>query len=166
MKSTFFSILAILAILHSISLAQDTIESQRRALHGGGKLDNSGASIKAPEVQQPEVQIITYTAVCESRQWTDVKGRKMIGRLLAFSAPKEGEKGPILVIVDEKVRFLVSGVKKPIDFPLAQLSEEDRKFAENIAKQAKQGPPKPPTPKKEEKPEAAKPESEEKPASA
>ncbi len=66
----------------------------------------------------------------------------MEARLLAFSAPAAGESGPVEVIREGKVRFLVTGRKEPVEYPLVQLGEAERKKIEALAAVAAKGPPK------------------------
>lgn len=132
--------------LDTITLADDPIEAQRRALGGGSVSNDGGAVIVAPPPQKPQTKIVYYTAVSPARQWKAADGRMMVGRLMAFSAPKPGESGAVEVIRDGKVRFLKSGAKMPVDFPLEKLSEEDQKYVKGIANAAKNGPPKATTP--------------------
>jgi hypothetical protein len=65
----------------------------------------------------------------------------MEARLLAFSAPAAGEPGPVEVIRGGMVRFLVTGRKEPVDYPLARLGEAERKKIEALAVVAANGPP-------------------------
>jgi hypothetical protein len=66
----------------------------------------------------------------------------MEARLLAFSAPAAGEPGPVEVIRGGMVRFLVTGRKEPVDYPLVRLGEAERKKIESLAAVAAKGPPK------------------------
>lgn len=124
--------------------AKDNTEDGRRTL--GNRINNGGgASIVAPNPPAPQVTTITYTAVSPKRQWTEEEsGRQILAHLLAFAAPKEGEPGPVVVIHNGNIRLLLDGQnRKPVDLPLARLSEEDREFVNQIAKAAKNGLPKP-----------------------
>lgn len=124
---------------------EDPTEAARRALgnrlnQGGG----AGASISAPKPPPTQVTTITYTAVSEQRQWTNTDGKQIIAHLLAFSAPKAGESGPVVVVHNGNVRFLLEGGnKKPVNYPLEKLSDEDRDVIQGIAAAAANGPPKP-----------------------
>ncbi|MEM7013822.1 MAG: hypothetical protein AAF585_20360 [Verrucomicrobiota bacterium] len=135
--------LQLLAPADLLMADDDPTEAGRRAL--GNRLNQSGgASISAPKQQPPQVTTITYTAVSEQRQWTNTDGKQIIAHLLAFSAPKAGETGPVVVVHNGNVRFLLEGGnKKPVDYPLEKLSDEDREMIQNIAKAAANGPPKP-----------------------
>lgn len=85
--------------------------------------------------------VIQYTAVSPMRQWTNVEGKTMIARLLAFAAPAEGEAGPVEVIREGKVRFLLDRGTDPIDYPLIQLSQPDQIDIKAIAQAARRGSP-------------------------
>ena len=105
---------------------------------GGGTVSIGAAPGKAAESR---TVVIQYTAVSPMRQWTNNDGKRMIARLLAFSAPKEGDSGPIEVIREGNVRFLLDRGKEPIDYPLAQLSQSDQIDIKAIAQAAKRGTP-------------------------
>ncbi len=135
---------------HDPLFAEDPIEAQRRALGGGSINNDGGGVIVAPPTPKPQTKIVYYTSVSPARQWKAADGRMMVGRLMAFSAPKPGETGAVEVIKNGNVRFLRSGAKAPVEFPLEKLSEEDQKYVKGIAKAAKNGPPKAPAPEKKE----------------
>ncbi|MFT5471097.1 MAG: hypothetical protein ACI8UO_006230 [Verrucomicrobiales bacterium] len=133
------------------TMAEDSpAEAARRALsdrvngnRSTGTTESGGATIVAPKQQTKTITTITYTAVSSMREWTrKADGVTMLAHLLAFAAPKDGEKGPVIVVYKNNVRFLLDGGnKKPIDYPLAELSEEDQEFVMRIAEAAKNGPP-------------------------
>lgn len=109
--------------------------SKTRNLGGGGDL---GAGVSVPKKQTVIVQHVAVTPV---RGWTNTGGKTIQARLLAFSAPKQGESGPVEVIREGKIRFLVPGRPQPMDYPIEQLQAEDRAEVERIAKAAAGGPP-------------------------
>lgn len=152
------------------AIAQDSTEDARKAFEdrlkgkpigtGGGNnstgiTGSGGASIVAPSQPAKQVVTITYTAVSPMREWTNSDGKVIKAHLLAFAAPADGKQGPVIVIHNKNVRFLLEGGnKKPVDYPLANLSEEDQEFVMRIAEAAKNGPPKPASPAMK-KPETA-----------
>ncbi|MEM1295880.1 MAG: hypothetical protein AAGH89_10980 [Verrucomicrobiota bacterium] len=146
----FAAVLLVILASNLDVVAEDPIEAQRRALGGGSISNDGGAVIVAPPTPKPQIKTVYFTAVSPSRQWKAADGRMMIGRLMAFSAPKLGESGPVEVIREGKVRFLRSGSKSPVDFPLEKLSEEDQRYVKGIAQAAKNGPPKASAPEKKE----------------
>jgi hypothetical protein len=82
---------------------------------------------------------ITYTAVTDSREWKDAKGKVIRARLLAFEAA-EGEVAGL--VRDGQVRLLVDGAKRFSLLPLEKLSPEDRAFITGLAAaRQKAGPP-------------------------
>ena len=91
---------------------------------------------------QSRTVVVQYIAVTPVEAWANLEGKTMEARLLAFSAPAAGETGPVEIIREGKVRFLVSGRKEPVDFPLDQLGEAERTKIHAIAKTAAKGPPK------------------------
>lgn len=117
-------------LLHSADPAAD---ARKRMMERTG----GGAGLITPAVKQPQAVVSYITYVSPMREWVSADGRKMHGRLVAFSAPKPGETGPVEVIKDGKVRLVRSGSKKPADFPLQSLSEEDQIYARRIEESAK-----------------------------
>lgn len=111
----------------------------RRDLSGGS---TSGVGIVARQPQTKQTITIQFTAVTPVRIWTNLEGKAMEARLLAFSAPKEGEKGPVEVIRQGKVRFLLANTSKPTDYELAKLSEIDRTYIQKLADAARHEDPK------------------------
>ena len=111
----------------------------QRDLSGGS---TSGVGIVAREPQVKQTITIQFTAVTPVRIWTNLEGKAMEARLLAFSAPKEGEKGPVEVIRKGKVRFLLANTSKPTDYDLAKLSEIDRTYIQKLADAARHEDPK------------------------
>ena len=112
--------------------------TKRNPGEGGGPGAGTGVSAVTPS---SGAVIVQYVAVTPAEAWANLEGKTMEARLLAFSAPAEGATGPVEVIRDGKVRFLVSGRKEPVDYPLAQLGEAERKKIEAIARAAAKGAP-------------------------
>jgi hypothetical protein len=94
--------------------------------------------------------VIQYVTVTPLQDWTNVDGKTVKARILAFSAPPAGEDGPIEVIREGKIRMLIPGNSKPVDYLLAQLTRNHRDEIEQIAEAAAKGPPKPAGEKKKE----------------
>ncbi len=90
---------------------------------------------------KPKPVTVQYIAVTPVRIWTNNQGKAMQARLLAFLAPKQGESGPTEVIRTGKIRFLLINAKKPILYPLANLSDADQDYVRGIAKAARRGVP-------------------------
>lgn len=105
---------------------------------GGGS--SVGVSTIKRDAESVKPIVIQYVAVSKVRDWTNTQGKKMQARLLAFSAPKQGQTGPVEVIRDGKVRFLLATGKEPIDYPLEQLSQPDQIDIKAIAQAAKRAP--------------------------
>ena len=116
-------------------VAADPVSEARRKLM---ERTGGGTGIISPGTRQPpQVTTVYLTYVSPLREWTATDGRTMQGRLLAFSAPKPGEEGPVIVIKEEKIRLLRSGTKKPAEITLSALSEADQKYVRNISEAAK-----------------------------
>lgn len=90
-------------------------------------------------------QVVRYTThiiLSESRIWTSAEGKPLEAKLLAFEdlvvETTQGKDTPDLpeppkhptVVRNDKVRLLVG--KKPVELPLARLSQADRDFIERI----------------------------------
>lgn len=91
------------------------------------------------EKEKAEPKKVTYTAVTDSREWKDAKGKVIRARLLAFEAA-EGEVAGL--VRDGQVRLLVDGAKRFSLLPLEKLSPEDRAFITGLASaRQKAGPP-------------------------
>ena len=114
-------------------------EFKTRNLNGGS---STGVGIVTRQPQQKKTITYHFTAVTPIRVWTNTEGKAMQARLLAWSAPKEGAKGPVEVIREGKVRFLLEKTTKPIDYLLIKLSETDRTYIQKLADAARHEPPK------------------------
>ena len=141
-------------VLGSSAHAQFSVPStptqfQKRNLgenRGSGGSSSVGVVPREPAASQPIV--VQLIAVSQMRAWTNAEGTSMTARLLAFSGPKAGETGPIEVIRDGKVRFLLAGKKESVDYPLDQLSQKDQVDIKAIAQAAKRSPEPEPAPEK------------------
>lgn len=114
--------------------------TKRNLGENGGAGSSTGASAVTPQSRTVVVQHIAVTPV---QAWVSAAGKTMEARLLAFSAPEPGEAGPVEIIRDGKVRFLVTGRKEPVDFPLAGLDEKEQAKIKALAEVAAKGPPAP-----------------------
>lgn len=116
-------------------------EVSRRKIGENGAGGGATVNITPGPSAAARTVVIQYTAVSPIRQWTNTAGKTMIARLLAFAAPKEGDNGPVEVIRDGKVRFLLDRGTDPIDYPLDQLSQPDQIDIKAIAQAARRGSP-------------------------
>lgn len=141
--SWFLAILAsgwIVSASAQLTVPPNPGQSGKRNLgENGGAGSATGVTGVTPTARPVVVQYIAVTPV---EAWANLAGKTMMARLLAFSAPAEGETGPVEIIRKGKVRFLVEGRKEPVDYPLDQLGETERTKIQAIAKAAAQGPPK------------------------
>ncbi|MDF1815112.1 MAG: hypothetical protein P1V20_23110 [Verrucomicrobiales bacterium] len=130
MKSAFF-VFGFLVFLLPPCLGQDAVTEARKRLTERRNTGNTGAFVTPTQSRnQTVVSYVTYLS--EEREWIDAKGRKMTGRLVAFSAPEPGKTGPVVVLHEGKVRLRRSGAKVNSDLPLDLLSEADRDFVKSI----------------------------------
>jgi len=123
-----------------ITVPPNPNDATRRKIGEGGGGGSAAVSVSPPAAASRTI-VIQYTAVSPMRQWTNADGKTMVARLLAFSAPKEGAVGPVEVIREGTVRFLLDRGKEPIDYPLVQLSQADQIDIKAIAQAAKRGSP-------------------------
>jgi hypothetical protein len=114
--------------------------TKRNLGENGGAGSSTGASALTPQSRTVVVQHIAVTPV---QAWVSAAGKTMEARLLAFSAPEPGEAGPVEIIRDGKVRFLVSGRKEPVDYPLTGLDEKEQAKIKALAEVAAKGAPAP-----------------------
>lgn len=108
--------------------------------NGGG---GSSVGISGSPATSPKTVVVQYVAVTPLESWVNVEGKTIEARLLAFSAPEAGKTGPVEILREGKVRFLVSGRKEPIDYPLEQLGEAEKTKIRVLAEMAAKGPPAP-----------------------
>lgn len=106
--------------------AEDIRKRASERLGGGGMV----ALVVAPRNQQPVISYVTY--ISEEREWTNLAGTRMTGRLVAISAPNPGQQGPIVVIQDGKVKLRRTGAKEAGLVDLASLSEPDQNFIKSV----------------------------------
>ena len=114
--------------------------TKRNLGENGGAGSSTGASALTPQSRTVVVQHIAVTPV---QAWVSAAGKTMEARLLAFSAPEPGGVGPVEIIRDGKVRFLVTGRKEPVDFPLSGLDEKEQAKIKALAEVAAKGAPTP-----------------------
>ena len=113
--------------------------TKRSLSENGGA--SAGASGGITAATRPVV--VQYVAVTPVQQWVNLEGKTMEARLLAFSAPEPGQTGPVEIIREGRVRFLVTGKKQPINYPLDQLGETEQAKIKALAVVAAKGPPAP-----------------------
>jgi hypothetical protein len=123
---------------------------ETRTINGSG--GNTGVSIN--NVPQPpattKARLTSYFILGEARQWKNKDGRSVVGAIITFedavveidaanpAAAREavGKAPPAklpakpTLIRDGKLRLLVN--QKPFEVPLDQLSEEDRKYVDDL----------------------------------
>lgn len=144
MKTPFLCLLAVVMIASPV-LAQTPVtpanptDFSKREISGGS---NAGVGIVSGQPTQPKTITIHFTAVTPLRVWTNTEGKAMMARLLAYSAPEEGETGPVEVIREGNVRFLLEKTTKPIDYRLEKLSDTDRAYIQKLANAARHEAPK------------------------
>lgn len=123
---------------------------ETRTINGSG--GNSGVSLN-PAGQAPvttKARLVSYFSLSDVRQWKSNDGRSLMGSIIAFedsvieidaanpaAAKEAAQKAPAAtlpakptLIRDGKVRLLVN--HKPVEVPLEKLSDEDRKFVEDL----------------------------------
>lgn len=118
----------------SSTLADPASDARKRMMERTG----GGSQIISPSSGKTEVIKTYITYVSPLREWTSGDGRTMHGRLVAFSAPEPGKQGPVVVIQEGKILLNRSDTKKPVEFPLASLSEDDQDYVRGVADAAKE----------------------------
>ena len=143
--ATLLRIISFLVLCGSIATVSAQVVPQnpnqftkRKLGDNGGAGSSTGASAVTPQSRTVVVQHIAVTPV---QAWVSANGKTMEARLLAFSAPEPGDAGPVEIIRDGKVRFLVTGRKEPVDFPLTGLDEKEQVKIKALAEVAAKGPP-------------------------
>lgn len=129
--------LGLLAWTTGVAMAQEEDRSLTKTPTAFETRNTGGTEEGEVEIKKEEGKVtkITFTAVTDSRDWKDTKGKVIRGRLLAFEAP-EGEVAD--VVRDGKVRLLVDGAKSFSLLPLEKLSTEDRAHIGLLAAARKQ----------------------------
>lgn len=122
---------------------------ETRTINGSG--GNTGVSINStPQPSATKAKLVSYFSLSDVRQWKSSDGRSLLGSIIAFedsvieidaanpaAARDAAQKVPtpeppakFTLIRDGKVRLLVNN--KPFEVPLEKLSDEDRKFVEEL----------------------------------
>lgn len=112
---------------------KDSIKRSTRNLGGGSGGIEAGLSGKTRETKTIVVQ---YHAVSTLREWTNLEGKKISARLLAYSVPRPGTTGAAEVLREGKVLFLIPGKSKPVEYPKEQLVDDDQIEIERIVEAA------------------------------
>jgi hypothetical protein len=129
MKSAFF-VFGFLGASFSVCSAQNPLDDPKRRL--GERSNGNTGAIVIPSQPRKQTIISYITYLSKDREWADISGRKMTGRLVAFAAPEPGKEGPVVVTLNGKVRLRRSGAKANSDLPLAQLSQGDQLFVKAV----------------------------------
>ncbi|MDF1751693.1 MAG: hypothetical protein P1U89_02840 [Verrucomicrobiales bacterium] len=130
MKSAFF-VFGILVFLVSNSIGQNAVSDARKKLSERGQTGNTGAFV-SPSQSKSQTIVSYVTFVSKEREWSDAEGRKMTGRLVAFSAPEPGKTGPVVILKDGMVRLRRTGAQASNDLPLEKLSQADQLFVKAL----------------------------------
>lgn len=97
-----------------------------------GEVNEGGASITRTQ-PQPKTKKVTYVAVSGSRDWKNTEGQVIQASMLAFDPPPGASKDDPLPLVREgRIRLWIEERKKVTEYPLAQLSPEDREFVSRL----------------------------------
>lgn len=129
-RATLFllSLSSATALITTAGFSQGLTDAQKRLSNGGRGGSTTGLGGATIPSTQRRVTTTYITYISNEREWKDAKGRTMNGRLVAFSAPKPGEKGQVVVIKDGKVRLRRTGAKVNSDLPIELLSNADQTF--------------------------------------
>lgn len=111
-------------------------KTETRPLGGGAGNVEAGLS---GSTRATKTVVVEYQAVTPLRNWTNLEGKKIEARLLAWSVPAPGKTGPVEVVRDGKVRFLIPGKPRPVEYPKDQLEDDDQIEIERIVEAAALG---------------------------
>jgi len=148
---TFLFLLALALPLSAQVISPTTGKKfDTRTINGSG--GNGGVSINTSSKPAPptKTKLTSYFIFGEPRQWQSNDGKSLLGSIIAFeesviefdaanpaAARAAVEKAPPAelpakptLIRDGKARLLVN--KKPVEVPLERLSDDDRKFVEDL----------------------------------
>ncbi|MEO0416344.1 MAG: hypothetical protein AAF226_15465 [Verrucomicrobiota bacterium] len=131
MRSAF--LFALLLGLLSSTHAQSFSDETRRRMT---ERNTGGTNMVRPNTTAQKVQISYVTFLTKEREWIDAKGRKMLGRLEAISAPAPDQPGPVIVIAKDQVKLRRAGAKAASVIPLASLSVKDQNYIRQIHRAA------------------------------
>jgi hypothetical protein len=118
-----------------------------RTINGNSGVNINNAAQPAPPTK---TKLTSYFMLGDPRQWKSTDGRSLLGTIITFeesviefdaanpAAAREAvEKAPPAkmpakptLIREGKIRLLVN--KKPVEIPLERLSDEDRKYVEDL----------------------------------
>lgn len=131
MKSAFLLPVCLVFFASGIHAQNPAIDAAKKKLSERNNTGNSGSFVTPGQPRQKT--IVTYiTYLSKDREWADAKGRKMTGRLVAFSAPEPGKSGKVVVIHEGKVRLRRTGARANSDIPITALSDADQIFVKAI----------------------------------
>ncbi len=121
-----------------------------RTINGSG--GNSGVSVNNATKPAPptKTKLTSYFLLGEPRQWKSTDGKSLLGTIITFEesvlefdaanpaaareavakAPPAKMPAKPTLIREGKVRLLVN--QKPVEVPMERLSEEDRKYVEDL----------------------------------
>ena len=149
MKAIFLALSATLTLNAQLTVPTTGGKFETRGING-----NSSVTIKdgfSPKPAAPtKTKLTSYFLLGESRQWKSKDGRSLLGTIIAFedsviefdaanpAAAREAvEKAPPAklpakptLIRDDRVRLMVN--KKPVEVSLTLLSEDDRKYVDDL----------------------------------
>jgi hypothetical protein len=123
---------------------------ETRTINGSGGSNGVSINGSTAPAPPPKARLVSYFSLSDVRQWKSGDGRSLVGSIIAFedavveldaanaaAAKEAAQKAPApklperpTLIRDGKVRLLVSS--KPFEVPLDRLSEDDRKFVQDL----------------------------------
>ena len=90
-------------------------------------------SVEGGTRPQSRSRKITYIAVCDTRDWSNIEGQVIQASMLAFDRKSEvGDGKPLTLVENGRIRLWVKGRKTVTEYPLSKLSPADRKFVEGL----------------------------------
>lgn len=121
-----------------------------RTINGSGGTSGVSINTTTKPAPPPKTRLTSYFRLGDPRQWKSTDGKSLLGTLITFeesviefdatnpAAAREAvQKAPApqmpakpTLIREGKIRLLVN--QKPVEVPLERLSDEDRKYAEDL----------------------------------
>lgn len=150
MKAILILLLAALPLAAQVVLPTTGKKFVTRDINGSGGSNAVSISGNTKPAAPPKARLTSFFSFTDTRQWKSNDGRSLLGSLICYeeavleidatnvaAAREAAQKAPPAkmpekptLVRDGKIRLLVNN--KPVEVPLDRLSDDDRKFAEDL----------------------------------
>lgn len=150
MKAILFVLMTALPLAAQVVLPTTGKKFVTRDINGNGANNSVSISGTTKPAPPPKAKLTSFFSFSETRQWKSNDGKSLLGSLICYeeavleidatnvaAAREAAQKAPPAkmpdkptLVRDGKVRLLVNN--KPFEVPLDRLSDDDRKFAEDL----------------------------------